>query len=75
MGTSASERYWDVYLTSSTNAGGTWSANTRITNPSVDGSAGVTFNNNDIIGPMGVAATDNASYLAWADTRPSAEGG
>ncbi len=75
MGTSASERYWDVYLTSSGNAGGTWSANTRITNPSIDGSVGVTFNNNDIIGPMGVAAADNASYLAWADTRPSADDG
>ncbi len=69
MGSAVDQRYWDAYYASSTNAGGTWSANTRVTNPSIDGKLGVTFNNNDLRGPMGVASTDNAAYVTWADSR------
>lgn len=69
MGSAVGQRYWDAYYASSTNAGGTWSANTRVTNPSIDGQLGVTFNNNDIRGPMGVASADNAAYVTWADSR------
>jgi hypothetical protein len=69
MGSAVSQRYWDVYYASSTNAGGTWSANTRVTNPSIDGKLGTTFNNFDIRGPMGIASTDNAAYVTWADSR------
>jgi hypothetical protein len=69
MGTAVDQRYWDVYYASSTDAGATWSANTRVTNPSIDGKLGVTFNNNDVRGPMGVAAADNAAYVTWADSR------
>ncbi len=69
MGAAVGQRYWDVYYASSVNAGGTWSANTRVTNPSIDGKLGVTFNNNDVRGPMGVASTDNAAYVTWADSR------
>ena len=69
MGSAVGQRYWDAYYASSTNAGATWSANTRVTNPSIDGKLGVTFNNNDLRGPMGVASTDNAAYVTWADSR------
>jgi hypothetical protein len=69
MGTAVDQRYWDAYYASSTDAGATWSANTRVTNPSIDGKLGVTFNNNDVRGPMGVAAADNAAYVTWADSR------
>ncbi len=69
MGAAVDQRYWDVYYASSVDAGGTWSANTRVTNPSIDGKLGVTFNNNDVRGPMGVASTDDAAYVTWADSR------
>ncbi|CAN5673057.1 hypothetical protein BH24ACT2_BH24ACT2_11970 [soil metagenome] len=69
MGSSVGQRYWDVYYASSANAGGTWSANTRVTDTSIDGSLGVTFSNNDIRGPLGIASSDNAAYVTWPDTR------
>ncbi len=69
------QRYWDAYYASSTNAGATWSANTRVTNPSIDGKLGVTFNNNDIRGPMGVASSDDAAFVTWADSRATGADG
>ncbi len=75
MGSSVDQRYWDAYYASSNNAGMTWSANTRVTNPSIDGKLGVTFNNNDVRGPMGIASSDNAAYVTWPDSRATgAEG-
>ncbi len=73
--TGVAQRYWDAYYASSTNAGGTWSTNTRVTNPSIDGKLGATFNNNDIRGPMGVASSDNAAYVTWADSRATGAAG
>ncbi len=75
MGSAVGQRYWDAYYASSTNAGGTWSANTRVTNPSIDGTLGTTFNNNDIRGPMGVASSDNAAFVTWADSRATGADG
>jgi hypothetical protein len=69
MGRAAGERYWDVYYTHSTDAGETWSAETRVTDRSIDGQHGTTFNNNDIRGPVGLASTNTATYLTWADAR------
>ncbi|MDQ3610809.1 MAG: glycoside hydrolase [Actinomycetota bacterium] len=63
------QRYWDAYYASSTNAGATWSPNTRVTNPSIDGKLGTTFSNNDIRGPMGIASTEEAAYVTWSDSR------
>lgn len=71
MGSAEGERWWDVYHTHSTDGGETWSANTRVTDRSVDGEAGVTFNNQDIRGPIGVASTDGAAYVTWSDARAS----
>ncbi len=63
------ERYWDVYYSSSTDAGATWSPNMRVTNPSVDGKQGATFNNIDTRGPIGLQSTSAMAYLAWPDSR------
>lgn len=38
------ERYWDVYYASSSDSGATWSANMRVTSPSIDAKQGATFN-------------------------------
>lgn len=69
MGTAVGERYWDVYHTYSTDGGLTWSQNLRVTDRSIDGDVGVTFSRNDVRGPMGIASTDEAAYVAWADSR------
>lgn len=69
MGRAAGERYWDVYYSHSTDAGQSWSAETRITDRSVDGERGVSFANNDIRGPIGLGSTDSSTYLTWADSR------
>lgn len=63
------ERYWDVYYSSSNDAGATWARNVRVTQPSIDGKEGATFNNIDTRGPIGLQSTDRAAYLAWSDTR------
>ncbi len=75
MGATVGQRYWDVYYSYSDDEGATWSANQRVTNPSVDGSEGVTFANSDTQGPMGIASTDGAAYLAWSDSRATGRDG
>ncbi len=45
-----------------------------MTNPSIDGKLGFAFNNNDLRGPMGVASSDNAAYVTWADSRATGAG-
>lgn len=69
------ERYWDVYYSYSTDAGATWSANMRVTSPSIDGKAGATFNNIDTRGPIGLGSTDGAAYVAWSDSRATQANG
>lgn len=69
MGSAEGERYWDVYARSSTDGGDTWSDPYRVTDRSIDGEVGATFNNQDIRGPIGVASTPTHAYYAWADTR------
>lgn len=64
-----SERYWDVYYSYSTDAGATFSDNVRVTNPSIDGKQGATFNNIDTRGAIGLQSTIDAAYLAWSDSR------
>lgn len=74
-GHAAGQRYWDVYLTSSTDGGQSWSPNIRVTKTSIDGAEGATFNNMDVRGPIGIASTDDAAYIAWADSRASGMNG
>ncbi len=63
------ERYWDVYYAYSTDDGASWSPNMRVTSPSIDGKQGATFDNIDTRGPIGLAATNQAAYVAWPDSR------
>ncbi|MDP8927878.1 MAG: glycoside hydrolase [Actinomycetota bacterium] len=74
-GHAAGERYWDVYHTHSTDGGLSWAPNIRVTKTSIDGAEGATFNNFDVRGPIGVASTNDAAYIAWADSRASGKNG
>lgn len=75
MGSAIGQRYWDVYLTYSSDSGKNWSPNVRVTTSSIDSKAGVTFNNQDVRAPIGLASTNSAAYVAWPDTRASGPGG
>lgn len=70
MGTTAGERYWDVYYTYSTDGGETWADNIRITDRSVDNEVGVTFNNQDVRASIAVASTEDSALFTWSDSRP-----
>ncbi len=59
----------DVYLTSSSDNGTTWSKNVRITDRSIDRKIGVFANNADVNAPPGLAATKAFTLVAWDDTR------
>jgi hypothetical protein len=59
----------DVYYTSSSDNGTTWSANMRITDRSIDRKIGVFANNADVNAPPGIAATKAFAVIGWDDTR------
>jgi hypothetical protein len=73
MGTAVGQRYWDVYYSYSTDSGATWATNLRVTNPSIDAKHGATFNNIDTRGPIGIASSDNAAFVGWADSRATVD--
>jgi hypothetical protein len=59
----------DVYYSSSSDAGITWSANVRVTDRLIDRKIGVYANNYDVAGPPGLASTDAYAIFGWDDTR------
>lgn len=59
----------DTYATSSTDGGRTWTENVRISDRSSDRSIGVWSNGFSSRFNMGVASTDDATYVAWQDSR------
>jgi hypothetical protein len=59
----------DIYLTSSSNNGETWSPNVRVTDRSIPRRVGVWYGNADIRQAPGMAATDRFTIVAWDDTR------
>jgi Neuraminidase (sialidase) len=64
------ETYWDVYYTYSSDGGLTWSKNTRVSDRSMNENAGYTLSSNyGLMGPMGVASTNDSTYFAWSDSR------
>ncbi|MGH9277513.1 MAG: hypothetical protein ACRD12_05330 [Acidimicrobiales bacterium] len=64
------ELYWDVYYASSSDGGVTWTPNLRISDRSMHRNEGYTLNNNyGLMGPIAVASTDEAAYVAWGDSR------
>lgn len=72
MGTAVGQRFGDIYYTFSTDAGATWSDNIRVTDRSIDRNVGVTFNNQDFRGPVGIASSNGATFITWADSRAGA---
>lgn len=61
-----------VYLTSSNDGGLTWSPDIRVTDRAIDRRLGI-VQANGLAGPVGLASTDRAAFVAWDDTRNSSE--
>jgi hypothetical protein len=59
----------DVYMTTSTDNGVTWSPNRRVTDQPIDRRIGVWSTNFDITSPPGLATAKEYTMLAWDDTR------
>lgn len=58
----------DVYATSSSDAGTTWTRNVKVTDHPIDFSIGVSANS-DVRQPPGVASANQYTSFGWADTR------
>lgn len=69
MGTFTEERFWDVYYTYSTDGGDSWAPNIRVSDRLNDGEVGVSFNRQDIRGPIAVGSADYGALFAWSDSR------
>ena len=65
------ETCWDVFYTYSTDGGRTWAEhNLRVSDRSMNKDEGIQVNPAyGPMGPMGVASTDAAAYVAWPDSR------
>ncbi len=59
----------DVYMTSSSDNGESWSPNLRVTDRSVNRRIGPWFGNADIRQPPGLVARDELTLVVWDDTR------
>ncbi len=59
----------DVFTSSSSDGGVTWSPNVRVTDRLIDRKIGVYANNYDLAGPPGVASTNAYAIFGWDDTR------
>jgi hypothetical protein len=59
----------DVYMTSSSDNGVSWSPNRRISDHLIDRKIGVFANNADVNAPPGLAATNALTLVGWDDTR------
>ncbi len=59
----------DVYHSSSTDNGNTWSKNNRVTDRSIDRRFGPFAANFDLNGPPALASVDSYSLIGWDDTR------
>lgn len=59
----------DVYLTSSSDNGQSWTPNLRVTDRSVNRRIGPWFGNADIRQPPGLVARDELTLVVWDDTR------
>jgi hypothetical protein len=59
----------DVYMTSSSDNGGTWTKNLRVTDQSVNRRIGPWFGNADIRQPPGLVSRNGYTLVVWDDTR------
>jgi len=62
-------RSHDVYYSSSSDGGVTWSKNLRLTDRLVDRRIGIWGNGFDVSAPPGIASTDKFLVVGWDDTR------
>ncbi|MGI8807030.1 MAG: hypothetical protein ACR2KK_04170 [Acidimicrobiales bacterium] len=61
---------FDIFYTSSSDAGTSWAKNSRISDRSMNQNEGFAMNPiSDLRGPVGVASTDEEAYIAWSDSR------
>ena len=67
-GEEAENGFQDVYFTSSTDGGSTWSGNLRVNDRLIDRRFGAR-STGYITGPVGLASTNETAYVAWDDTR------
>ncbi len=68
--TPKSETFWDLYYTYSTDGGRTWAPNMRISDRSMNKNEGYTVTDNyGLMGPAGVASTNDTAYFGWSDSR------
>ena len=64
-------RFQDVYYSYSTDGGRTWAPNIKVTDRLIDRNLGTHSGNYGLKGPLGLASTENAAFIAWDDTRNS----
>jgi Neuraminidase (sialidase) len=69
---STSQQFSNIYYTYSTDGGKTWAPNIRVSDRSIYRRVGITFNNQDVVGPVGMASTDDGAVITWSDSRGSA---
>lgn len=67
----AAETCWDVFYTYSVDGGRTWAeSNLRVSDRSMNKFEGFSMNPGyGPMGPMGIASTNRAAYVAWPDSR------
>jgi hypothetical protein len=64
------ETCWDVFFTSSSDGGASWSRNVRVSDRTMNQNEGYVLHlSYDLRGPMGVASTDEVTYVGWSDSR------
>ncbi|MEX2621378.1 MAG: sialidase family protein [Egibacteraceae bacterium] len=63
----------DVFYSYSTDGGETFSADARVTDRQIDRRFGIWSNSVDVHAPVGITATDDATYFVWQDTRNGRE--
>ncbi len=63
-GSAMAETYYDIYSSSSTNHGASWSPNVRVSSQTINSTLGVEFPN-FADGPVGVASTNSSMYVGW----------
>jgi hypothetical protein len=61
---------FDIFYTSSSDAGTTWAKNSRISDRSMNQNEGYSMNAiADLRGPIGVASTNEEAFVTWNDSR------
>ena len=69
-GTRSNEVFFDIYYSYSNDGGKTWADDIRMSDRSMNKNEGYSYHSNyGLGGPVGLASTDTAAYVAWGDSR------